>query len=146
MAPRQTNGLSVASLVLGIVWVLGIGSILAVIFGFVARKQIKDSGGRQTGEGLALAGIILGFVGVFGLILWIVLIAAVANTVEHCHNVSPNSNAAVCTTMPAGGASHAAGSGPGGAGTRSNSGAGASATFGHGGGRAAWLIASTLNR
>ena len=60
VARQSTNGLSIASLVLGIVWFLGIGSVLAVIFGFVARRQIRASGGRQTGEGMALAGIILG--------------------------------------------------------------------------------------
>jgi uncharacterized protein YqgC (DUF456 family) len=35
---------------------------LGVIFGFVARSQIKRSGGSQKGSGLALAGIIVGFV------------------------------------------------------------------------------------
>ncbi len=143
---QRTNGLSVASLVLGIVWVFGIGSILAVIFGFVGRKQIKDSGGRQTGEGLALAGIILGFLGVLGLIFWVVLIAAVANTVEHCHNVGTNSNAAVCTTMHVGGGSSSASAGQGPVGGSSNSGLGTSAAFGHGGGSANWLTESTLSR
>ena len=38
------------------------GGILAVIFGFVARSQIKRSNGTQRGSGMALAGIILGFV------------------------------------------------------------------------------------
>jgi hypothetical protein len=145
VATRQTNGLSVASLVLGIVWVLGIGSILAVIFGFVARKQIKESGGRQTGEGLALAGIILGFVGVLGLILWIVLIAVVANTVAHCEQVGPDGNNTVCTTTPVGGGSHPANAGRS-AGSSSNSGFATSAAFGHGGSSAAWLTQGTLSR
>jgi hypothetical protein len=35
---------------------------LGVIFGFVARGQIKRSGGAEQGGGLALAGIIVGFV------------------------------------------------------------------------------------
>jgi Domain of unknown function (DUF4190) len=91
---QATNGLSIASLVLGIVWVLGIGSILAVIFGFVARKQIRQSGGRQGGGGMAIAGIVLGFVGIAGLILWIVVIIAVSNTITDCFNQSqPTSNA-----------------------------------------------------
>lgn len=57
---QSTNGLAVASLVLAIVGILGIGAILAIIFGIVARRQIRESGGAQTGEGLALAGIIVG--------------------------------------------------------------------------------------
>jgi hypothetical protein len=40
----------------------GVGGVLGVIFGFVARGQIKRSGGAQKGSGLALAGIIVGFV------------------------------------------------------------------------------------
>ena len=96
---HSTNGLSVASMVLGIVWVFGIGSILAVIFGFVARKQIKDSGGRQSGSGMALAGIILGFVGVASLILWIVLVIAVTTSIDNCFDhVQNNVNSSTCVT------------------------------------------------
>jgi hypothetical protein len=95
MAP-STNGFSIASLVLGIVWVFGIGAILAVIFGFVARKQIRESGGRQGGGGMALAGIILGFVGIAGLILWIVVIVAVANNLNNCLYQFPNNPNSAC--------------------------------------------------
>jgi hypothetical protein len=94
----STNGFSIASLVLGIVWVFGVGAVLAVIFGFVARKQIRESGGRQGGSGMALAGIILGFVGIAGLILWIVLIAAVVNNINTCLNQFPNNPNSVCGT------------------------------------------------
>ena len=61
-----TNGLAIASLVLGIVgWIpCGVGSIVAIVLGFVARSQIRASQGRQGGDGLALAGIILGFLAV----------------------------------------------------------------------------------
>ena len=34
-----TNGLAIASLVLGIVWVGGIGAVLAVVFGFVGQTE-----------------------------------------------------------------------------------------------------------
>lgn len=63
-AVAKTNGFAVASLVLGIVWVYWIGSILAVIFGFVALNQIKQSNGAQGGRGMAIAGLVLGFVGI----------------------------------------------------------------------------------
>lgn len=39
-APQKTNSLAIASLVLGIVWIYGIGSILALIFGYQAKGQI----------------------------------------------------------------------------------------------------------
>jgi hypothetical protein len=62
-AAPKTNGLAIASLVCSILgFCCGIGGVLGVIFGFVARGQIKRSGGSQKGSGLALAGIIVGFV------------------------------------------------------------------------------------
>jgi hypothetical protein len=66
------NGMAVASLVLGLVWVFWIGSVLAVIFGFLALRDIDASGGRQTGRGLAIAGIVLGFLSLGGLVVAIV--------------------------------------------------------------------------
>ena len=65
----RTNGLAVASLVLGIVWLWWIGSILALVFGYSARAQIRRSHGQQSGEGLAIAGIVLGWVGVASLVV-----------------------------------------------------------------------------
>ena len=60
--PPTTNGLAIASLVLSILTLFGIGSILGIIFGFVSRGQIRRSNGAQKGAGLALAGIIVSFV------------------------------------------------------------------------------------
>ncbi|GAB1512823.1 DUF4190 domain-containing protein [Actinophytocola sp. KF-1] len=70
---RPTNGMAIASMVLGIVWVYWIGSILALIFGYVALKEIRRSG--QSGEGMAIAGIVLGWIGV-GIFLITVLVVA----------------------------------------------------------------------
>ena len=50
-----TNGLAIASMVLGI---LGV-SLLAVIFGHIASSQIRTSG--QQGRGMAVAGLVLGY-------------------------------------------------------------------------------------
>ena len=65
----RTNGLAVTSMILGILWVCWIGSILAVIFGHVALSQIKKSQGTQQGRGFAIAGLVLGYLGVFGLVM-----------------------------------------------------------------------------
>ncbi len=73
--PAVTNGLAIASLVLGILWVMWIASLLALIFGYVALGQIRESGGTQGGRGLAIAGIVLGWVGVGFLLLFIVAAA-----------------------------------------------------------------------
>lgn len=61
-APR-TSGFAIASMVLGILWVYWIGSILAIIFGVIAKNQIRDGDGKVTGDGMATAGIVLGIIG-----------------------------------------------------------------------------------
>ena len=71
------NGLAIASMVLGIVWVWWIGSILALIFGLVARKQIKAT--RQSGQGMATAGIVLGSVEIAWLVIGIISAIARSN-------------------------------------------------------------------
>ena len=72
----RTNGLAIASLVLGIIPCTGITSILAIVFGFMARNQIEQSGGTQQGSGMALAGIILGFVWIGISVFWWIAILA----------------------------------------------------------------------
>jgi Domain of unknown function (DUF4190)/Domain of unknown function (DUF1707) len=64
-----TNGLAIASLVAGFLWLGWFGSILAVVFGHVAIRQINRSGGRETGTGFAIAGLVLGYMGVATLLL-----------------------------------------------------------------------------
>jgi hypothetical protein len=58
-----TSGMAIASLVLGLLWLCGIGSLLATIFGAVAISQISRSNGAISGKGLALAGLVLGILG-----------------------------------------------------------------------------------
>jgi Domain of unknown function (DUF4190) len=63
--PAEMNRSAVASLVLGALWLAGIGSVLALVFGYRARREIKNSGRSQSGGGvLATVGIVLGWVGV----------------------------------------------------------------------------------
>jgi len=70
---RRTNGYAIAALVLGIVWLYGIGSILAIIFGHIAVNQAsKDP--SIAGKGMAIAGLVLGYVGIALTVLVFVLI------------------------------------------------------------------------
>jgi uncharacterized membrane protein len=71
----QANGLAIASVVLAVLWFAGIGAVLALVFGYRARKEIRNSAGRQTGSGLATAGIILGWIGVAVLVAGVILIS-----------------------------------------------------------------------
>ena len=79
--PTSTNGLAITSFVLGLLgWAAcGLGSILAVVLGFVARNQIRNSNGRQGGDGLAIAGVVLGFVGI-GLVVLFLVVGALSSS------------------------------------------------------------------
>jgi hypothetical protein len=71
-----TNSWAVASLVLGIVTmaggcVFGIPSILAIVFGLMALRTTHQATGQSSGQGLAIAGMILGAVGlIIGGLIW----------------------------------------------------------------------------
>ena len=69
-----TNGLAIAALVLGILWLCAVGSVLAIVFGFVALSQIKRSG--QGGRGLAIAGIVLGIIGILASVVTLIAVRA----------------------------------------------------------------------
>lgn len=72
--PGPQNGMGIASLVLGIVGLLGcctlVPSILALVFGIIGRKKVAQ--GVATNGGMATAGMILGIVGIVaGIVYWI---------------------------------------------------------------------------
>ncbi|MCA1823324.1 MAG: DUF4190 domain-containing protein [Mycobacteriales bacterium] len=69
-ASSRTNGLAIASMVLGILWIWWIGSVLALVFGYIAKRQIAER--REAGGGMATAGIVLGWIGVGTLLLAII--------------------------------------------------------------------------
>jgi len=67
-AAPKTSGLAIASLILGIVGLLGLAcygvgiipSAAALITGLIARRRIRENPTAYQGAGLALAGTILG--------------------------------------------------------------------------------------
>ncbi len=74
--PQRTNGFAVVSLSMGILWYFWIGSILALIFGYIAKRQIDALQGRQEGRGFAIAGIVLGWVGI-GILAVVIIVVLV---------------------------------------------------------------------
>jgi len=63
-AAVQTSGMAIASLVMGIVgWTVLplLGSILAIVFGYAARNEIRRRPGELSGDGLAMTGLVLGW-------------------------------------------------------------------------------------
>ena len=72
---RQTSTLAVVSLVFGILgWTLlpFLGSLVAVVCGHMARGEIRRAQGGLEGDGMAVAGLVLGYI-VIGLSLLAVL-------------------------------------------------------------------------
>jgi hypothetical protein len=86
-----TNGLAIASLVLGIVGLATCHCLTAVpgvILGHIALSQIRRSAGGQTGRGLAVGGLVTGYIAVglsiliaVGYVLFIVIM-----TTSHRHH------------------------------------------------------------
>lgn len=82
----KTDGKAIASLIFGILGILTaiilIGILLgipAVILGHLSRSAIKKSMGKLKGAGMALAGLIMGYISLAGiLMLPFILIAAIA--------------------------------------------------------------------
>jgi len=74
--PAQTSGKAIASLVCGIINVFPL-FIVAIVLGHISLSEIKKSGGRIKGEGLAIAGLVMGYLGILAIPL-ILIIAAIA--------------------------------------------------------------------
>ena len=63
--PRfQTNPFAIAALVFSILWLVGIGSLIAILLARIARGQIDRSNGLQTGRGYAAVAVGLAWVGI----------------------------------------------------------------------------------
>jgi hypothetical protein len=62
----ETSSMAIISLIASIAGLFIFplaGSIVGIITGNMAKKEILESGGMKTGEGLAQAGVIIGWVG-----------------------------------------------------------------------------------
>jgi len=75
--PPETSGMAVGSLICGILFAFLPAAITAVVLGHISRAEIRRSAGRLKGDGMALAGLILGYVGI-SFIPIIMIIAAIA--------------------------------------------------------------------
>jgi hypothetical protein len=71
----RTNGMAIGALIAGILFFTWIGAVLAVVLGHVARGQIRRAGGWQRGDGLAVAGLVLGYAGIAVLVFALLSVA-----------------------------------------------------------------------
>jgi hypothetical protein len=78
----STHALAIVSLILSILGIAGVlplvGAIGGIITGTIARKEIRANPEQHSGEGVAQAGIILGWVGiVLGIALCILIFVGI---------------------------------------------------------------------
>ena len=76
-AARRTDGLAIASLVIGVLSLvcsfICLGVLLgptAAIMGFISRQRVASSGGTLGGGTLAVVGLILGIIGFLASVGW----------------------------------------------------------------------------
>jgi hypothetical protein len=69
LARPKISKLAVASLILAVLWLLGIGSVLAIALGVTALVSVGRSAGSKRGRPLGVAGVLLGLFG-----LWVTAI------------------------------------------------------------------------
>ena len=78
--PVETSGKAIASLICSLFFFFLPASIIGVILGHLSLSDIRKSAGRLKGEGMAIAGLVLGYGGVaFVPILLIIAAIAIPN-------------------------------------------------------------------
>ena len=97
--PAPTSTLSLTSLIMGILgWFFLpiVGAIIAVITGHMAKNEIRESKGLLGGDGMATAGLVLGYsniaLGVCGCLAVVLipgLLIAVFGTLDQIFNAIP---------------------------------------------------------
>ncbi|MEA4907278.1 MAG: DUF4190 domain-containing protein [Chloroflexi bacterium] len=87
--PTSSN--AIISLICGVLaWlgIFGLGGILAVIFGHIAKNEIRASNGVMGGDGLATAGLVLGYaniaIAVLGFCLFFLILAGIISSPLVC--------------------------------------------------------------
>ena len=79
---QQTHTMAIVSLIFGILGLVGVcpglGSVIALITGYMAKNDIQRDPVNYSGSGLAMGGIVLGWIGVAfmvcglcGFVLWL---------------------------------------------------------------------------
>jgi len=75
--PAETSGKAIASLICGLLFFVPLAFIAAIVFGHIALSEIRKSAGRLKGDGLAIAGLVLGYMWVVAIPIMLI-IAAIA--------------------------------------------------------------------
>jgi len=78
--PPENSGKALASLICGVVFFLWpLSAVAAVVLGHVALGEIKRSAGRLAGRGMAIAGLVAGYIGISTVPILIIAAIAIPN-------------------------------------------------------------------
>ena len=75
--PAETSGKAVGSLICGLLFFILPSAVAAIILGHVSLSEIRKSAGRIKGRGMAVTGLVLGYLGV-AFIPFVLILAAIA--------------------------------------------------------------------
>ncbi len=77
VGPPETSGKAIVSLVCGLLFFVPLLFIAAIVFGHLSLSEIRRSAGRLKGDGMAIAGLVLGYLWIVGIPI-ILIVAAIA--------------------------------------------------------------------
>jgi type IV pilus assembly protein PilA len=95
LTPPVTNGKSIASLIFGFFAFLFPSAILAIIFGHLSISEIHKSGGRLKGKGMAITGLVFGYLGISFIPVLIIAAIAIPNLLRA--RIAANESSAVAS-------------------------------------------------
>ena len=100
VASPETNPKAIISLVCGFLFFIPLAFLAAIIFGHIALSEIRKSAGRLKGEGLAIAGLVLGYMWIVAIpVLLIVAAIAIPNLLRARIAANESSAAASVRTL-----------------------------------------------
>lgn len=77
VCPAQSSGKALASLIFGLFFFVCPAAVVAIVFGHLSLSEIRKSAGRLTDRGMAMAGLILSYIGI-AIIPFVLIVAAIA--------------------------------------------------------------------
>lgn len=92
----ETSGKALVSLICGLLFFIPFLFIVAIVFGHLALSDIRKSAGRLKGQGMAIAGLILGYLWIAGIPIFLIIAAiAIPNLLRA--RIAANESAAVAS-------------------------------------------------
>lgn len=83
---QRTSGFAVGGLVLSCLWLCGLGSLIGIAMSAIGYRDARR--GAALGEGIAIAGLVVGIVGLLGTITFWLLVGSAAFTLNDTPDLS----------------------------------------------------------